>query len=213
MDWCLHHLAEVAYARGDYEATQKLLAESREVPNSSNHSAALNLLARVAQLQGDWERATALCRESLAITRERGVPRDIARSLDLLGRGEIHRGNLPAARSLLEESLALYRAAGRPRGVAECLESLAGLAAAAGQPEQAARSLGAAEALREAIGTPLPPSERPAYERTLRASRCGCSGEGFAAAWVAGRALTLEQAMEYALTAPQSLEDQPIIQG
>jgi non-specific serine/threonine protein kinase len=199
MDWCLHHLAEVAYARGDLAGAQRLLDESRKVPNRSNYTSALNLLARLAQLRGDWEHAAALCRESLARSRPRRYTREMARSLYLLGRGEIYRGDLEAARTLLAESVTLYQVAGRSLGVAECLESLASLATAEGEPLRAARCLGAAEALRDAAGAPLPPSERPEYVAIITAIRAGCSEEMFAAAWTEGRAMSLEEALREAL--------------
>jgi hypothetical protein len=114
---------------------------------------------------------------------------------------ELNQGDLRAARAPLAESLALYRGTGKLLGIAECLESLAGLAAAERRFTRAGRCLGAAEALRETMGAPLPPSERAEYDRTLRAVRGGCGGEAFAAAWAEGRAMPLEQAVCVALEA------------
>jgi len=57
----------------------------------------------------------------------------------------------------------------------------------------------AAEALREGIGAPLPPDERPDYDRSLATLREALEGELFAAAWADGKAMTLEQAIERAM--------------
>lgn len=62
-----------------------------------------------------------------------------------------------------------------------------------------ARLLGAAEALRETIGMPLLPGDRPDYDRTAAATRAGLGGRF--AAWAAGRALPLEEAVAQPLAA------------
>jgi hypothetical protein len=66
-------------------------------------------------------------------------------------------------------------------------------------PERTARLLGAAEALRAAIGLPLPPAERPDYERTVAAARAQLDEAAFATAWAQGRAMSLDQLVAYAL--------------
>jgi tetratricopeptide (TPR) repeat protein len=200
---CVGNLAEVADARGDYEAARGLLEESlgmaRELGGSAWLPQWLNLLAWVEQHRGNWQRAAALCRESLEIARPTGRKDHVARALNLLGRVELRQGDLRAARALLAESLTLWRGIGRLMGIAECLESLAGLWALEEQPERAARCLGAAEAIREARGVPLPPSEHAEHDRITRIIRDRCSTEVFAAAWAEGRALTVEQAVAEAL--------------
>jgi hypothetical protein len=59
--------------------------------------------------------------------------------------------------------------------------------------------LGAAAALRRAIGAPLPPSQRPCYERHLAAARATLPGETFTAAWDEGYATPLEEAVALGL--------------
>jgi hypothetical protein len=66
--------------------------------------------------------------------------------------------------------------------------------------ERAAKVFGAAEAIREGIGALLAPSGRADRERSLADVRVALGDAAFAAAWAAGRAMTLEQATEYALT-------------
>jgi hypothetical protein len=67
------------------------------------------------------------------------------------------------------------------------------------QPEHAARLFGATEAVREALGAPVPPSERADYERHVAAVRAALD----AAAWAAGRAMALEDAIVLALDEPR----------
>lgn len=68
-----------------------------------------------------------------------------------------------------------------------------------GQAEQAARFFGAAEALRERHGLALVPVERPRLERAMAPARARLTRAAFAAAFAAGRALPLEEAIAEAL--------------
>jgi hypothetical protein len=54
--------------------------------------------------------------------------------------------------------------------------------------------------LREALGAPLPPSERADLDRDIAAMRLALGEEAFSAAWEAGRAMSLSQAVNDALT-------------
>jgi hypothetical protein len=77
---------------------------------------------------------------------------------------------------------------------------LSAKAALADRTEQrAARLLGAAHAMREAIGAPHWPSERAAYDADVDVAREGLGDRAFAAAWAQGWAMSLEQAIAYAL--------------
>jgi hypothetical protein len=81
-----------------------------------------------------------------------------------------------------------------------CFEGLAAVARAQGQLWHAAALLAAAQTLREALGLRRAPSESADYERELTALQAALDKEAFAAAWAQGQAMTLEQAIEYALT-------------
>ncbi len=79
-----------------------------------------------------------------------------------------------------------------------CSTRWAGSRSPRGQPEQGARLLGAASALCELIGAQVLPSERGRAQRALESARCTLGEPAFAAAWAAGRALSMEQAMAQA---------------
>nr|MDQ6923461.1 hypothetical protein [Pseudomonadota bacterium] len=62
------------------------------------------------------------------------------------------------------------------------------------------RIWGAVERLRTESGSPLPPKDRPVYDRRVAAARAALGDDAaFDRAWQEGRALTLEQAIELAL--------------
>ncbi len=76
---------------------------------------------------------------------------------------------------------------------------MAWLAVATGQSARAAQLGGAAEALREALGAALHPVLRPGHARAVQAVREALGEDACAAAWAEGQAMTLEQAVAYAL--------------
>src|SRR5262249_45816271 len=148
--------------------------------------------------QGDYEAARSLYDESLAISRELGNKVSIAISLNNLGKIAREQGDPRAARALHRESLLIRRELGDSGGFPWSLEAFAHLAAPV-DPERAARLWGAAEALRQALGVPLPPNERTGYERHRAATQAALGEEAFASAWAAGRQMSLEEALSYAL--------------
>ena len=70
---------------------------------------------------------------------------------------------------------------------------------AQGRPEQAVRLFGAAAVLRETTRASLPPAHRAEYDRRVAAARAALDETTFAVAWEEGRALSLEQAVTFAL--------------
>jgi hypothetical protein len=80
------------------------------------------------------------------------------------------------------------------------LGGLAGAAVLAANYERAARLFGATAAMREVSGTgEAARSFRGAYERDEAEARATLGEEAFAVAWAAGRAMSLEQAVAFAL--------------
>jgi predicted ATPase/DNA-binding SARP family transcriptional activator len=199
----LYNLGDVARVQVGYEGARALyeesLAISRQLGDQRGISLALRNLGNVAKHQGDYEGARALHEESLAISRQLGDQRGIASSLNHLVLVAHYQGDYGGARALYEESLAICRQLGDQLITACSLEGLVAVAAAQGQPERAARLFGAAKALREEIGVPLLPSDRTDYDRDVAAARAALGEEAFTAAWAEGRAMSLNQAIAYAL--------------
>jgi hypothetical protein len=108
-------------------------------------------------------------------------------------------GDLKQAAGSYRESPTLFGET-RDKWVAtECIEGLALIASAQGRSDWAARLLLVAEAARETFGTTSPRPEAGDQEHFWAAIRERPEGTAFAAAWAEGRAMTLEQAVEYAL--------------
>jgi predicted ATPase/class 3 adenylate cyclase len=201
--WSLHDLGEVAAVRGDHAIARARCEQSltlfRELGDKPGIASSLHNLGLVARDQGDYTLARSLQEESLALRRQAGDKPGIANSLYGLGSVAGRQGDHSAARALLEQSLALQREVGDQRGIAACLEGVARVSSAEGSPERAARLLGAAAARRDAVGASLPPAERAAYERIVATVRAYLEPAVFAAAWAEGQAMSLEQAVAYAV--------------
>ena len=204
----LNNLGIIAEQQGSKSEARALLEESlsisRELGNKQGIAEALGNLGQVVYEQGDYSSARALLEESLSISRELGNKQGIADSLNDMGLVVRLQGDYEAASALYEESLSIFRELGDKQGIAYSLEGLATLAVAEGQPERAAQMCSAAESLREAISAPLPPKDREEYDRNLTAMRKTLSEVAFSTAWAAGRAMTLEQAIEFALEEPKA---------
>ena len=79
------------------------------------------------------------------------------------------------------------------------LEGMARVEAARGRPERAARLLGISAAQREEMGRPLSPFVQADHDHAASAARAAMGEDAFAAAWTAGQAMSLEEAIAEAL--------------
>ncbi|MGH2369353.1 MAG: ATP-binding protein, partial [Chloroflexota bacterium] len=201
----LHELGIVAREQGDAARAAALLEEGltlqRERQDDVQAAWSLYDLGVLAEdHQSDLPRAAALYEEALRLWRGSGYKQGLAQALGGLASLAYRQGDAARAATLWRESLALWWGLGRRVVVVPCLESLASAAAAQGQAERAARLFGMAETLGETIGAPRrSPEGIRRHQRGAAAARAILGEEAFAAAWEAGRALPLEQAVAYAL--------------
>jgi hypothetical protein len=101
--------------------------------------------------------------------------------------------------ALHQEGVALFWQQGEKVFATRCLEELAWVVSMQGDYGRATRLFGAAEAQRETFGAPMPPAARTEHDRKVAAARAQLSEEAFVAAYAEGRAMTMEQAVGYAL--------------
>jgi ATP/maltotriose-dependent transcriptional regulator MalT len=207
----LNGLGAAAYFQGDLTRsamrTEESLALAREAGSVGDVALILSHLGDVALHQGDVARATALSEEALTLSRRAGELQAEVNTLCTLGQLARQGGDLATAFALQRQGLALARERADPRCVADTLEYLVNVVGAAGHGEQAARLLGAATALREAIGAPGPSVERAMTEQAVVEARGALGEEAWAAAFAAGRAMTLEEAIAEALGEDEGAAD------
>ena len=189
------HQGDLARAGARYAES---LALMREAGDRRGIGRARNL-GDAAVYQGDLERAAASYAEALALYRQVGDRGASPSPSATWGRWRGGGARWPRPRRSCARRWrspgSWATRAGAPRG----LEQLAATAGVAGQGARAARLLGAAAALREALGAPQPPQERTDTEQAVAPARAALGEEAWAAAYAAGRALTLEQAIAEAL--------------
>ncbi len=200
---CLINLGNVSIELGEYASACSLLDDSlahySELGNRQGIASCLLSLGEVATNQSDHSSARSLLERSKAISRELGDELGVANCLNFLGSVASGQGDNVSARSLQRESLEIRRKLDDNRGITESLEALGCLNDREGRPELAARLWGVAERLREESGTQLAPNDRERYELDVKAVREVLGEAKFAVAWTAGRAMTVEQAIELAL--------------
>jgi len=196
-------LATVSHTRGDPERATELYEESMHLfrEQGDKHSLAycLNNLAMVVCSQRDLGRAAQLTEEAVALFRELGARGDVALSLYNLGWMALLQDDLGRAADLYRESLSLSWDAGMNLVVQSVLEGVACLAGVEGETERAARLWGAAQALHETKGIPRDTDFLAEADARISAVRTGMGEEEWEEAWRKGRAMTLDEAVSYAL--------------
>jgi predicted ATPase/class 3 adenylate cyclase len=203
--YSLTNLGVVAKEQGDYAAARTLHEESlalfRELGDKRSIASSLTNLGVVAHAQGDPTSARALHEESLALFRELGDKRSTAISLNNLGTAAHEQGDYASSRTLYKESLVLCTELGDKVGIIASLAGLGGLAVGTGggEVERGARALGAVEALSESTGAVLEAADRSLYERNITEARAQLGEETFERTWAEGRAMSMEEAIKYAL--------------
>lgn len=197
----LNNLGIVARWQGDLALARSIheqaLAMRRELRDKSAIAVSLHNLGNVAFDQSNYAEARARLEEAVALQREVGDRHYVANALDSLGNVIRTQGDYEAAYATYRESLTISRALGDKWLLAHLLEDIGCLASLRGESQRALRLVGAAEALREETGAPLSPAAQEKIEAMLETARQALAEP--AAAVDEGRAMSLEQAIDYAL--------------
>lgn len=205
MAMALNVLGVIASHEEEYDRANTFWVESldlfRQAGDERNAAILLGNLAWVASLQQRHDVAMTYIEESLVLARRRRDASSIAYALQNLGMIVFEQGDIDRADDCLVEALMLAREAGAPLDMIECLEGYAAVTAACGEPERAAHMFGAAAQSRVRIDMPVPPTDRPRYERHLALARDQMDAVAWQLAWDAGGRLELGDAVAEALQA------------
>jgi hypothetical protein len=152
---------------------------------------------------GRESHALALAEETLESAQREDKPFLEVYARRVLAFGALQRGNVAEAEAHVVRALRLARDQGlRGEVLWRCVETAALVAGRQGQAETCARLLGTATALQEAKGLVAYPLWRAAVEAMVAPARAALGEEQWAAAFAAGCALTLEEAVAEALEEP-----------
>jgi tetratricopeptide (TPR) repeat protein len=195
----------VARRRGDYARAIALYEHELEVDRNHGDkagiAATLHNLGIATYHAGDAHRAAALFEESLAMSQELGDRGVSANTQIHLGEMATVTGDFERAAVLYGKSLPVLWELRNMDAFCDGLRMKTRLAAAVGHDvAQAARLLGVEEGLRQSIGLAVPRSERQEYEDLVARVREALGEPAFAAAWAAGQAMSVEQAIDEVIT-------------
>ena len=199
----LQGLSYVARSERDYLAanllTEQALALAHKCGDRTLEAHLQYDLGLSAWLQGQFTQAASRCDEAIRLFQELGDKRMQGVVLWALGCVAIDQGELAPASGYLRRALDNFRESGFTLGLCGYLLGMAGIASGRGRATEAVRLTAAAEGLRSALGHRLEGGLVERYDRQLARTRAQVDEATFAAAWAAGQALTVEQAVAEAL--------------
>ena len=194
----LIQLARLALAEGGFTLAQQrgeeALAVLRELAEPRAIAWVRVLLGSVARCQGDRRLARALLEESLLLFRDTATKAGVGAALLNLAALERDGGEASPAAAHFLEALATFQEVGRVRDAAACLVAASRLLVPT-RPAEAARLTAAGAAQHERIGAAMDAPTSDDHVETTRRARAALGDDAFAAAWSAGQALSLEQAV------------------
>lgn len=199
----LLNLAAVYGLREDLDRSDHCLEESLQLLERMNEPrlsamAATNLGVN-ADRRGDLAHARELWEKAIPLYEAVGDLRNAAVTRSNLGHLAFDQGNLEEATRRFRESLEIISRAGDVYYTVYEIANLAMVAAASGSFERSVALFSLAEQRFERMGAQAPAFDREKYDRALASARAAVSPATWNRAWAEGAAMSLEQAVDYAL--------------
>jgi tetratricopeptide (TPR) repeat protein len=196
---------------GDLEQGISLLQETRRLAQEQNDTWMRGFhcvdLGYALMRNGDYADAETIFADGLRVSDEIGMKINEAYCRTFLAALKIRIGNLQLARQNLQESAKIFMDARDRFGPTMSLIYFAELAKVEHNLEMAAKLFAAAAEICRAAGITLFPLERATLDRSVGELRTQLPEASFKAAWAEGRAMSLEQAVAYALGPMPSLSN------
>jgi hypothetical protein len=200
----------IAYLRHDHESAVAQLEECVHFARQAGYAPLLSLALTFLGRTRLWvsgpldQRAATVLEESLALAEAAHSRYARAHALATLGDLLWGQGTDERATSLWRQALGVASELADRRGLAGCLERLALVVADSGQLEAAAWLFGAAEAQHKVLGVDLRPDAEADHAHFVAVTQQQF-GEAYAAAWSAGQAASVDEAVSRALDGTQNL--------
>lgn len=203
----LDGFGNVAKYEGDYVRARSFYRESmsinRELGNKIREAIVIASLGEIALFQNDHTEAKSLCKKALYLFQDLGDRRGVGRVFMLLGNVAFAQGKYTQAEELYQKSLAIMVAIEDKRYLARNLLELGKVKTTQGQLREAVRLLAIGSNILDNIGSVLTSFDRDEFERSLSILKTGLSKETFESAWSRGYEMTLENAVEFAISLGQ----------
>jgi predicted ATPase/class 3 adenylate cyclase len=194
---------QAAQLQGDFEAARAYWEEGlqlmRETGNPFFVAIFIMGAGSLALSQGNYAQARSRLEESERLFYELGDKHMAIGVQSQRAHIERQLGHYPQALELYRQSILAWQELGHRVSLAHEFECLAFIARAQSQLQRAACLFGAAEILREHLTAPMTANERIEYDQNVSALGAQMHESAFATAWAEGRAMSVEQAVEFAL--------------
>lgn len=183
----------------------------RELGDLPGLAQGLNIMGELSRMQNDYEAASRYYEECLSVVQQTGEQLRVAMIYENLSYVAYHQQQYQQAVQLGLQALKIVRDMGNQYGIGTFIGSLAGPMAMLGGTlagpitmlggaELAARVLGASSAILETLGIDHQPSDQPEIDRFYEVTRNKLGEEAFEAAWQAGHAMSMADAVDLVLS-------------
>ena len=179
---------------------EKSLSLYKELGDHLGRATVIGGLGSVARYQGEYDKAKKYFGESLEIRKEFGERRGVAISLFNLGDVALNQGHVREAKKLLKESLKLFKELGDQAGIAFTLTIYAVTFRRADLLELSVKIFAACQAFCDRIGLLLHPEIESKMRQSLESNQKGLGDKRFNVLWQEGKQLSVNEAIELALT-------------
>ena len=169
----------------------------------------LSFLGIAALERNDSADVISLLEEALSLYEEFGDPYGVAFCCGTMGFTALFQDDLGQAATMFKQALGALRDLRDRIGIFYCLQGTASVSGLQGEASRAAKLWGAAEALGEAATLPVLPviRSRYDYEEHVAAARAKLDEVTWEGAWAEGRAMSPEEAIDYAVTGKEAPEE------
>jgi len=197
--WHAMYSQDTQQARLHYEAWQQILKRGVNLKPEEIQDNELGFLCELADLEADYVTERNIAAQCYEQAHQLLTPMQTSANARMLGYALIDTGELNLAEERLRESLIDNHALGDKQAVAACLSAFAALARAQQSLIKSARLYGASEALQKSIHVNLVDWDRRRVQRNLAKLQRQLDERTLNTAWAEGRAMSMDQAMAYAL--------------
>jgi len=198
------NMVAIAAEKGDLSEKEKYFRKAKALTQEAplSYQAGLFFLSRGLDesAHGNYETAKQFFEDGLIVFKRLRY-----KNFQLAVRSEIghiarHTHDMPEARKIYRETIKGWQDLGNRAAIAHELECFAFIAIAEEELQHALKLFGAAEALREKAQSPMTDHERIEYDQAVAQVRALLNESDFNTLWAEGRVLTMQQAIEYALS-------------
>jgi len=198
------NMARLYAHRGDESEKERYIGQLRalvsEMPNSFQVSMFLLGLGMDERMRGNYDSARKIFEQGREAFSQIHSKYFVMVMSSEQGHVERQKGNVTQARLIYRETIKGWQDLGNRAAIAHQLECFGFLAVAEEEPQAAVKLFGAAEALRDKIQAPMTDYERVEYDQASAHVRSLLPEPEFSSLWVEGQSMTMEQAIEFALS-------------